>query len=339
MVRISFLGRTDRARAMSRRVGSVGAVLLVSAVLATSSSAVTAQAAAADRFPATVPLPDRSLPEGITGGPGSSFFAGSREDGSIYRGSLRTGAGAVLVPGEPGAVAVGLQFHKPSGLLWVAGGATGTVTAYDSATGATVARYVVPAGVTPRFLNDVEVTTNGVYVTDSRNAELVVVRTGSGAGLPDEVELLPLTGDWAQDAGPDPARPANNANGIRSLPGGDVLIVSQGKLLRVDVRTGVADLLEQTGGDALTGGDGLELRGSALYVVYGFGRDSVAVVELAGDARSYAVTGELLDEDLERPTTATYAAGSLWVVNGKFTTQPTPTTYEVVRVTVPTSQG
>ena len=283
-------------------------------------------AAAPARFPDLVPLPDASSPEGISAGPGSSFFAGSLADGSIYRGDVRTGRGAVLVPGEPGGSAVGLQFHKPTGLLWVAGGTTGTVTAYDASTGERVVRYQVPAGAAPRFLNDVEVTTDGVYVTDSRNAELVVLRTPD-RDVPSEVELLPLTGDFVQG-------PGFGANGIRSLPGGDVLIVSAGELLRVDVQTGVADRFEQTGGEDLTSGDGLQLRGDTLYVVYGFMRDSVAVVDLDVAAGSYAVTGELQDDDLERPTTGVLTAGSLYVVNGKFNTVPTPTTFEVVEVAI-----
>ncbi len=276
-------------------------------------------------FPDTVTLPDRSAPEGIAGGPGTTFFAGSRADGSIVRGDLRTGERTTLVPGEPGGVAVGMQYDPSTGLLWVAGGPTGRITAYDGRTGRLVARYTAPAGTQPRFLNDVEVTKDGVFVTDSRNAELVVVRTGRRHALPSAVEVLPLTGEWEQAAS------GNSANGIRALPGGDLLVVNRGELYRVDPGTGVADELPQTGGTDLTGGDGLELRGSTLYVVFGFGRDSVAEVKLERGGRSYRVTGELTDDDLERPTTATFAAGALWVVNGKFMT-PGATTFEVVRV-------
>ncbi len=177
----------------------------------------------------------------------------------------------------------------------------------------------MPAGPQPRFLNDVEVTRDGVFVTDSRNAQPVVVRRSPGGALPDDVERLPLTGEWVQT----PGAGVNSANGIRALPGGDLLVVNRGGLHRVDPDSGRADRLPQTGGERLTAGDGLELRGSTLFVVYGFGRDSVAVVELGAGARSFAVVDELRkdepdDADLERPTTATFAAGSLWVVNGKF---------------------
>lgn len=220
-----------------------------------------------------------------------------------------------------------MQYDAGSGLLWVAGGPTGTVTAYD-ADGRLVEQYTAPEGAAPRFLNDVDVTADGVFVTDSRNAELVVVRR-DGQRLPDAVELLPLTGDWDQGAS------GNNANGIRVLPGGDLLVVDQGTLLRVDPATGVATLLPQTGGRDLTNGDGLELRGNTLYVVYGFGEDSVAVVDLQQGATSYAVTDVLSkpaprEDDLERPTTALFALGDLYVVNGKF--GATTTDQEVVRL-------
>lgn len=324
---------------MSRRLATAftAAALTVTASLgllpATSASAAplhaqhNAQGGAQDRArPGTVALPDNSSPEGIAGGPGSTFFAGSRADGSIYRGDLRTGRGAILVPGRVGAVAVGMQFDARTRLLWVAGGATGTVTAYDGRTGRRVATYSTPSRAAGRFLNDVDVTPDGVFVTDSLNAELVVVRADRNGRLPASAQLLPLSGDWSQTP------TGLNANGIRGLPGGDLLVVDQGALLRVDPRTGVATRLPQTGGELLTAGDGLELRGSTLYVVYGFGRDSVAVVRLGRGASSFAVTGELTNPDLERPTTATLDGGALYAVNGKFTTVPTPTTFEVVRV-------
>ncbi|WP_340294926.1 hypothetical protein, partial [Aquipuribacter hungaricus] len=289
-----------------------------------------ASAAPARPFPATLQLPADFSPEGIAGGRGTTFYAGSRPGptgGAVYRGDLRTGAGEVLVAPTPGGASIGMTFDSTTGTLWVAGGPTGTVTGYDGRTGEVVARYTAPASPAGRFLNDVALSGDSVYVTDSQNAELVVVprRTGDGGAL----ALLPLTGDWDQSAG-------FNANGVRALPGGDLLVVDQGSLLVVDPATGVADRLEQTGGRTLTAGDGLELRGSTLYVVFGFGEDSVAVVDLDLAAGTFRTTGALTKDepaadDLERPTTALYKAGSLWVVNGKFASGPT-TDQEVVRL-------
>jgi hypothetical protein len=308
---------------MTVSVRSLPRLLAAVAVAPVLALAVAAPSSAATPFPETVPLPDRSSPEGIAGGPGTTFFAGSRADGSIVRGDLRTGTTRAFVPGRTGGVAVGMQYDPGTGLLWVAGGATGTVSAYDGRTGALVARYQAPP-TSPRFLNDVDVTKDGVFVTDSMNAALVVIRTGPAGALPADAQLLPLTGDWVQTAG-------LNGNGIRALPGGDLLVVNQGALLRVDPATGVATRLVQTGGPALTGGDGLVLRGSTLYVVTGLTQNSVAVVKLSAAANSFAVTADLTDDQFVRPTTATFAAGALWAVNGKFT-QPDATTFEVVRL-------
>ena len=308
-------------------------VLALLTALAAVPALALAPATAAER-PDVLPLPGTFSPEGIAGGPGTTFFAGSRPGpagGAIYKGDLRTGEGSVIVPPTGGA-SIGMQYDEAAGLLWVAGGATGTVTAYD-ADGTLVRQYTAPATANPagRFLNDVDVTADGVFVTDSRNAELVVVRA-QGRRLADEVELLPLTGDWDQSA------TGNNANGIRALPGGDLLVVDMGTLLRVDPDTGVATLLPQTGGPDLTGGDGLELRGNTLYVVFGFGDDSVAVVDLQRGATSYAVTDVLrkpapVEDDLQRPTTALFALGDLYVVNGKFGVATTD--QEVVRLDLP----
>ena len=129
--------------------------------------------------------------------------------------------------------------------------------------------------------------------------------------------------------------PGFNVNGIRALPGGRELVIVQsatGTLYRVASDTGVADVIELEG-RPLTAGDGLELRGETLYVIYGFGTDAAAVLELGEGARTARVVGELLDEDLDRPTTGTVARGWLWVVNGRFSVANDPaTTFEVVRL-------
>jgi hypothetical protein len=85
--------------------------------------------------PDTISLVTGSSPEGISAGPGTTFFAGSRADGAVYVGDVRTGTVRQLVAGRQGAVAVGLLYDAATKRIWVAGGATGTVTAYDSRTG------------------------------------------------------------------------------------------------------------------------------------------------------------------------------------------------------------
>ena len=276
-------------------------------------------------LPETIALPTGSLPEGIAQGCGTTFYAGSRADGSIVVGDLRTGSTRQLVAGVSGRVAVGMSYEARADRLWVAGGATGAVTAYDGSTGQELGRWVVPGS---DFLNDVEVTREGVYVTDSAEQRLVVVPLGRRGALPaaDGAKTLAITGDLVYG-------PGFNANGIRAHR--DALIVTQsstGDLFRVDPRTGASDRIEVSGRD-LTAGDGLVLRGRTLYVVFGFSTDSAAVVRLSRDGRSGEVVGEVGDPDLDRPTTGVLAAGALWLVNGRFeVADPRGADYQVVRV-------
>ena len=80
-----------------------------------------------DRFPATIGLPNGFQPEGISIGKGTSFYVGSVANGAIFRGDVRTGKGAILVPGAKPGVSVGTEVDKRN-RLWVAGGPTGTGT-------------------------------------------------------------------------------------------------------------------------------------------------------------------------------------------------------------------
>jgi hypothetical protein len=95
-----------------------------------------------------------------------------------------------------------------------------------------------------------------------------------------------------------------------------------GKLFRVDPDTKIADQVD-LGGEVLPAPDGLELLGNTLYVV---GGGLVTVVRLGARLASGVVLREITDPGLDVPTTATVAAGRLWVVNARFTTPPTPDT-------------
>ena len=102
---------------------------------------------------------------------------------------------------------------------------------------ATCSRPSYPLCRPGRALNDVAITRDAVYVTDSFNAQLVVIPLPADGSLPSEdaATLLPVTGDFVQTAGP-------NLNGIVAKSG--VLLVAQtstGKLFRVDPDTGIAD--------------------------------------------------------------------------------------------------
>jgi hypothetical protein len=275
----------------------------------------------------SIALPPGLRPEGITSDGERTFFVGSLADGRVVRGDLRSGDTEVLVPGRSGRVAVGMVYEERHDRLWVAGGPTGAVTVYDADSGQRLGRWVTPGSV---FLNDVTVTSDAAYVTDSGQQHLVVVPLRGNGRLPgpDAATTLDLTGDFSVI--PDEF----NANGIRALDD-DQLVMVQGSaatLFLVDPRTGETDAVEMTGG-RLAGGDGLELADGRLVVVRGAGDNTVAVLRLDAGRATAEVEQVIRDRDFDVPTTATFADDDLWVVNARFDTEPTPTTeYDAVRV-------
>ena len=294
---------------MSRTTRTLAALPLAAALAA---GALATPAAAAPRYPDTIPLVTGSMPEGISAGPRDTFFAGARSDGAVYVGNTKNGQLRTLVPGQPGEIAVGLLYDAATQRLWVAGGSTGDVTAYDARSGRLLFTVNTGAG---RFLNDVAITRDAVYVTDSTRAQLIVVPTPGGE-LPADgtFRTVALTGDFVQPAG-------FGANGIRVLPSGELVVVSGGALYRV-TPAGVADRIELSG-RALTAGDGLVLEGTRLYVVNGYGGNEAVVVDLAADFRSGSAVGVLTTGGLDRPTTGAIVDGRFYVVNGRFGTLPT----------------
>ena len=141
-------------------------MLLTTALAAAFALAPTGSASAAP-FPDTLALPNGWLPEGIATGAGTSVYSGSRADGSVWKGDLRTGEGQVLVDVD-GRVAVGIKVDR--GLLFVSGGATGDAYVYDADSGAEVAAFDLTDG--PAFINDVTVTRDAAWFTNSQAAGL-----------------------------------------------------------------------------------------------------------------------------------------------------------------------
>jgi hypothetical protein len=282
-------------------------------------------ALAATQFPSRIELPNGFAPEGITAGRGTTVYVGSLASGAIWRGDVRTGSGSILVPGAAGRIAVGTEFEVAFGRLWVAGGPTGAVRVYDAATGELLETYQFAGS--PTFLNDLVVTRDAVYVTDSLIQRLAVIPLGPGGELPapTETRTLPLSGDLQYVAG-------FNVNGIVAARGWLIVVQSNtGRLFRVDPADGSADAID-LGGASVTAGDGLELRGSTLYVVRNQ-LNRVAVFRLGAGLTSARLLGEIVSADVNVPTTAAFVAGRLWAVNARFGTPVTPgTPYWITRL-------
>lgn len=310
---------------MQRLAGIFVIVGLVVALVLTLAPAAAMQAGA---FPPVIDLPNGHLPEGIAVGPGAMFYAGSRANGSVYRGSLLTGAGSSLVPGVAGRVLTGLYVDERYNYLFASGAGSGQGFVFDARTGATLVTYQLAEG-TPTFVNDVIVTTDAAYFTDSQQPFIYKVPLGIRGALPDQaaVQRIPLSGDYVFG-------PGFNANGIEATPDDKWLLIvhsARGELYRVDPQTGEATLID-LGGANLINGDGVRLLGHTLYVVQNR-LNQIAVLELNDEWDSAILEGTLTNSDFDVPTTIGLFGDSLYAVNARFTTPPTPTTpYTVVRV-------
>lgn len=313
---------------MNRR--STFVLALVVALATIGAVAVPVAAHDSAQFPARINLPNGWAPEGITAGRGTTVFVGSLATGAVWKGNVRTGLGQVLVPGVTGNVAVGVEYEARRNRLWVAGGPTGKVRVYNASTGTLLQTYSFTGGVDGIFLNDLVVTRNAVYVTDSKTKQLDVIPLGRHGGLPapSGVRTLALSGDIAWVTGPNEF----NANGIVARNGWLILVQSNtGRLFRVNRATGVTRAID-LGGTSVGFGDGLELHGSTLYVVRNQ-LNTVAVYRLGARLRSARFLGNLPSAGLAIPTTAAFQSGMLWAVNARFGTAVTPATeYWITRL-------
>jgi hypothetical protein len=295
------------------------ALLAAAAALMLVPAAATAHSPSHSAFPKLIALPDGWQPEGIAI-KHKTFYVGSIPTGAVYRGDLRTGQGAPLVPAHAGRAAIGLKVHHKQ--LWVAGGPTGKAFVYDARTGADVAEYALATG-TP-FINDVALGRREAYFTNSRAAEVLAVPLRGGP-----VRRIAIGGDFVQTGGPT----ANNLNGI-AVAGRHTLVLVQsntGKLFAADARTGIARAIDLGGAD-VRNGDGLLLRGRTLFVVQNQ-LNQIAVIHLSRDLTRGTVVRAITDSAFDVPTTIAASRKHLYAVNARFgTSDPQPAKYNVVRV-------
>jgi hypothetical protein len=295
---------------------------------------LTLSAQAGDAFPEVIALPDEWGPEGIEIGRGTDFYAGARHlsvfAGAIYKGDLRTGAGDILVPPQAGRAALGLKLDQRSNYLFVAGGPTGAGFVYDGTTGEDLAQFqFAPPPAT--FVNDVVVTKEAAYFTDSLRPVIYRVPLWPGGRLPDPPVFteVPLGGDFEFG-------PGFNSNGIAATQNGDALIIVRsgaGLLYRVNPESGVAILID-LGGALVTSGDGLLLEGRTLYVCRN-SLNRIAVVELNTSLTAGTYVEDILSPDFKIPTTIASLGGFIYAVNARFNLgnpPPPGTEFDIVKV-------
>ncbi len=183
-------------------------------------------------FPETIPVPPGSNPEGIATGKGTTFYVGSRANGSVYSGSLRTGEGAILVPAQTGREAYGLK--QRGGKLYVAGGPTGFALRLRRAhrrERRLRQLFARRRRLRQRRHGDAR---GGVL---HRFAEPGALRLRPRSGT---TSTLQLSGDYVH-------QPGFNANGIAATPNGKRLIIVQsntGFLFTANPKTGAATKIE-----------------------------------------------------------------------------------------------
>jgi outer membrane protein assembly factor BamB len=295
------------------------ALLAAAAALLLVPAAAPAHSPSHSPFPKLIAQPDGWQPEGIAI-EHKTFYVGSIPTGAVYRGDLRSGQGAPLVPAHEGRAAIGLKVHHKQ--LWVAGGPTGKAFVYDARTGADVAEFALASG--PSFINDVAIGRREAFFTNSRAAEVFAVPLRGGP-----VRRIPIGGDFVQTGDPT----ATSLNGI-AVAGRHTLVLVQtntGKLFAADAGTGIARAIDLGGADVLNG-DGLLLRGRTLFVVQNR-LNQIAVINLSRDLERGTVATTITDGAFDVPTTIAAHDRHLYAVNARFgTTDPQPAQHAVVRV-------
>jgi len=266
-------------------------------------------------------LPGAVGAEGIATGAGSTFYAGDLFTGDIFRGDLRRGEVELFINAPDGRAAAGLKADLSNDLLFVAGAFTGQGYVYDLTTGADVATYQLGG-----FINDVVVTRDAAWFTDSNAAVLYRVPIGPGGTL-GPLSSLAIDGPAANlDFG-------FNLNGITATSNGKTLIVAHsglGALFTVNPETGASAMI---GGVAVPFVDGILLEAGRLYAVQNF-LNQIAVIDLSPDLSSGSVEDLITSSSFQVPTTVARAGNLLAVVNAKFDTgiPPRAKTFEVVIV-------
>ena len=257
---------------MRKHVRHQRTVVIVLAALVLLGSAATW----ARPFPDLIQLPADFGPEGIAIGNGTTFYAGSlaaATRGQILVGDLQTGEFATLAQPD-GVPATGMKHDPRSNLLFVARAGSGMATIFDAASGEVLVSYQLHTA--PTFINDVVITRDAAYFTDTQAPFLYKVDLGPAGAPAVAATSIPL-----------PA--AFRTNGIVATPNGEHLfVVSASQLYRID-RLTYTPVSVDLGGTTLPNADGLFLDGKTLYVVQNQ-LNRVAVVHLSPDY----LTGEVV---------------------------------------------
>ncbi|NVI89925.1 SMP-30/gluconolactonase/LRE family protein [Actinomadura sp. BRA 177] len=262
---------------------------------------------------------DRVYPEGIAADPrGGALYAGSFEDGTVYRTRPGHRVAEVFLPaGADGRhTANGLKVDR-AGRLWVADSSSG-VSVYDTRTRRLLAQFAVP-GDGARFVNDLAIAPDGsAYLTDS--ARSVVYRVTPHDLAEACGGRAALTVGFDLDDALEPHGPGDfTLNGIVADPTGRYLLTGDmlgGDLYRLDLRTGGIREVALKGGD-MHNADGLELQHGRLWTAHNVD-NVINRWRITSDGTRARLERTLKDASLQVPTTLVRRHGTLYVVRSQF---------------------
>jgi sugar lactone lactonase YvrE len=318
------MNRTFSTSSMTRWMRRIAIPLVIFTALVVAPAPAVA-APSGEHRASTIVLPGASSAEGIAKGRGSTFYAGDLFAGDIFRGDVQRGTAEMFIDAPDGRMALGMVFDRRHDLLFVAGGFTGQAYVYDTRSGDAVGSYQFAAADSGSVINDVALTGNGAWFTDSGKAALYFVPV-SKTGELGAFQTLQLSGPAADVSGDF------NLNGIAAANGGRTLIVAHsgtGLLYTVDPETGVSAAIA---GVSVPSVDGIVLSGRRLWAVQN--SNQITRILLNDDLTAGTVEKVIFSDLFQVPTTAARFGNRLAVVNAKFDTgiPPTADQYEVVLV-------
>ena len=285
-------------------------------------------------FPKIVETLAGSFPEGFAIGTGSTAY-NSSPLGSIFKVDLRSGQGEVLVPVQnpdpaTACVLLGMRVDPRTNYLFAAGCFNGNAFVYDADTGALIMEYQLAPPFTG-VVNDLTITKDAVYFTDSFRPVLYRLPLSENGGIPlnpGAATEIPLPAEFELDFLGGEA--CCGGNGIVATPDGKTLIVGHSnlsRLYRVDPATGDVQVI--TEGLPIFP-DGLAIKGRTIYTLHPLSflglPDEIKVIELSADLLSGEIVGTITDPDLDGVASGAVFGSSLYVNKARYNTIPEPDT-------------
>lgn len=295
-----------------------------------------------DPFPDVILLPTGFEAEGIEIGNGNDVFVTAISYspnpvmiGAIWKGDLLTGDGDILSPPD-GSPSVGIKFDKRTNWLFVCKPYGAKIV--DATSGDLVDQYFF--GDPAALINDVVVTKDAAYFTDSSNPRIFKLPLLPNGQVDGPGEEIPLPGfEFVFD----PAFFGINMNGIAASPNGRYLFVNNmttGVIYRIDTKDNYNTLaidITNMEPEYFQWGDGILLDGKDLYICQNF-TNNIAVVHLTPDFLEGEFVKDITSTDFNEPATIAEKGNDLYAANAYFfetffqNMDPATLTMDIVKV-------